>query len=365
MERPAIAGATSGPVALALTRQKLPTLPGTTELAREGVRRGGYVLREAAGGTPELILIGTGSELQLCFEAAEDLEADGVPTRVVSLPCWERFEAQDQAYRDSVLPPSVKKRVTVESGISLGWERYAGDEGAIIGIDHFGASAPAGTIFENFGFTEARVTEVGWKVAREGLRRAPADAPRPHGDHPTIARASRVSIARRAPTRVTAEVLRCASRSPRTTPVPRSRTSCSRSWRASPAGEHELIDLGGDGSDPQDDYPDFAWLVGQAIQTGHADRGILVCGSGVGASIAVNKMRGVRAGLCHDAYSAHQGVEHDDMNVLALGARVIGIEPATECAMAFLGAEFSGEARHQRRVDKVLAIEADSMGPGD
>jgi ribose 5-phosphate isomerase B len=129
--------------------------------------------------------------------------------------------------------------------------------------------------------------------------------------------------------------------------------------------EHELIDLGGDGTDPQDDYPDFAWLVGQAIQTGHADRGILVCGSGVGASIAVNKMRGVRAGLCHDAYSAHQGVEHDDMNVLALGARVIGIEPATECAMAFLGAEFSGEARHQRRVDKVLAIEADSMGPGD
>ena len=110
------------------------------------------------------------------------------------------------------------------------------------------------------------------------------------------------------------------------------------------AGEHELIDLGGDGSDPQDDYPDFAWLVGQAIQTGHADRGILVCGSGVGASIAVNKMRGVRAGLCHDAYSAHQGVEHDDMNVLALGARVIGIEPATECAMAFLGAELLGRA---------------------
>jgi ribose 5-phosphate isomerase B len=131
------------------------------------------------------------------------------------------------------------------------------------------------------------------------------------------------------------------------------------------AGEHELIDLGGDGSDPEDDYPDFAWLVGQAIQTGHADRGILVCGSGVGASIAVNKMRGVRAGLCHDAYSAHQGVEHDDMNVLALGARVIGIEPATECAMAFLGARFSEEPRHLRRVDKVLAIEADSMGPGE
>jgi len=127
--------------------------------------------------------------------------------------------------------------------------------------------------------------------------------------------------------------------------------------------EDELIDLGGDGSDPYDDYPDFAWLVGQAIQTGHADRGILVCGSGVGASIAVNKMRGVRAGLCHDTYSAHQGVEHDDMNVLAIGARVIGIEPAVECARAFLEARFSGEPRHQRRVDKILAIETNSMGP--
>lgn len=131
------------------------------------------------------------------------------------------------------------------------------------------------------------------------------------------------------------------------------------------AGEHELIDLGGDGSDPQDDYPDFAWLLGQAIQTRHADRGILVCGSGVGASIAVNKMRGVRAAVCHDTYSAHQGVEHDDMNVLTLGARVIGIEPATECALAFLGARFSEEPRHQRRVDKVLAIEADSMGEAE
>ena len=150
-------------------------------------------------------------------------------------------------------------------------------------------------------------------------------------------------------------------------------SSCSTPWAAEYVSWHSparmprilLAAIDAPTPDPQDDYPDFAWLVGQAIQTGHADRGILVCGSGVGASIAVNKMRGVRAGLCHDAYSAHQGVEHDDMNVLALGARVIGIEPATECAMAFLGAEFSGEARHQRRVDKVLAIEADSMGPGD
>ncbi len=122
---------------------------------------------------------------------------------------------------------------------------------------------------------------------------------------------------------------------------------------------HELIDLGGDGSDPDDDYPDFARRLGQAIQRGEADRGILICGSGVGASVAANKMRGVRSAVCHDTYSAHQGVEHDDMNVLTLGARVIGPEPAFECAVAFLGATFSGEPRHRRRLDKVLAIEAD------
>jgi ribose 5-phosphate isomerase B len=127
-------------------------------------------------------------------------------------------------------------------------------------------------------------------------------------------------------------------------------------------GEHELIDLGGDGSDPLDDYPDFARALGEALQAGRADLGILACGSGVGASIAINKMRGIRAAICHDTYSAHQGVEHDDMNVLTLGARVIGMEPAVECAVAFLGARFSGEPRHRRRLDKVLAIEAASMG---
>jgi len=121
---------------------------------------------------------------------------------------------------------------------------------------------------------------------------------------------------------------------------------------------HELIDLGGDGSDPTDDYPDFAQRLGHAIQDGAADRGILICGSGVGASVAANKMRGIRAAVCHDTYSAHQGVEHDDMNVLTLGARVIGPEPGFECVVAFLGATFSGEARHERRLAKVLAMEA-------
>src|SRR5919109_3140522 len=96
---------------------------------------------------------------------------------------------------------------------------------------------------------------------------------------------------------------------------------------------HELIDLGGDGSDPDDDYPDFAARLGFAIRDAEADRGILICGSGVGASIAACKIRGVRAAVCHDTYTSHQGVEHDDMNVLVLGARVIGPEPAYECCV--------------------------------
>ncbi len=118
-----------------------------------------------------------------------------------------------------------------------------------------------------------------------------------------------------------------------------------------------LVDLGGDGSDPTDDYPDFAERLGLAVRDGQVDRGILICGSGVGASVAANKIKGIRAAVCHDTYSAHQGVEHDDMNVLTLGARVIGAEPALECSLAFLAATFSGEPRHRRRLDKVLAIE--------
>ena len=128
----------------------------------------------------------------------------------------------------------------------------------------------------------------------------------------------------------------------------------------SAAPEHEFVDLGGDGSDGADDYPDFSRRLGQAIQAGHADRGILICGSGVGAAVAASKMRGIRASVCHDTYSARQGVEHDDMNVLCLGARVIAIELALECCRAYLGARFSGEPRHVRRLGKVLEIEAEA-----
>ena len=147
-----------GPVALALTRQKVPVLPGTAELATEGLRRGGYVLADAedAPGViaqPDLILIATGSELSLAMAARATLEAEGIRTRVVSMPCWERFAAQPATYRDEVLPPSCAKRVSIEAGVSQGWDRWVGPEGAMIAIERYGASAPAATIFEAFGFT--------------------------------------------------------------------------------------------------------------------------------------------------------------------------------------------------------------------
>jgi len=123
------------------------------------------------------------------------------------------------------------------------------------------------------------------------------------------------------------------------------------------AAGHEAIDVGAYELDPQDDYPDFAIRVGRAVQAGEAERGIILCGSGVGAAVAANKLRGVRAGLCHDTYSAHQSVEHDHVNVLALGARVIGSALAVEIVQAFLGAGFTGEERHVRRLSKVQALE--------
>ncbi len=120
---------------------------------------------------------------------------------------------------------------------------------------------------------------------------------------------------------------------------------------------HEVLDVGTGGPAPVD-YPDYAVAVSRAVLEGRVDRGILLCGSGVGASVAANKIRGIRAGLCHDTYSAHQGVEDDDMNVLVFGARVIGPALAFELSQAFLSARFSAEARHVRRLRKIAAIEA-------
>ena len=156
------------PHGLALTRQGVPTYEANEEAAK-----GGYVLFEAAGpdgksAEPEVLLIGTGSEVQLAVEAREQLQAAGVPTRVVSMPCVEWFDAQDQAYRDSVLPPSVKARVAVEAGIGLTWHRFVGDAGRIVSLEHFGASADAKVLFREFGFTADAVAA----AARESLEAA-------------------------------------------------------------------------------------------------------------------------------------------------------------------------------------------------
>ena len=121
---------------------------------------------------------------------------------------------------------------------------------------------------------------------------------------------------------------------------------------------HEMIDVGAHTLDPADDFPDFTRPLAESVASGSADRGIMICGSGVGASVAANKVRGIRASVCHDTYSAHQGVEHDDMNVLCLGARIVGIELARELTGAFLSAAYVPEERFQRRLDKVLDMES-------
>lgn len=127
---------------------------------------------------------------------------------------------------------------------------------------------------------------------------------------------------------------------------------------------HQVLDVGAHTGSNPDDYPDFAEGVGMAIRNHQADRGILICGSGVGASIAVNKIPGIRAGICHDTYSAHQGVEHDNMNVLVMGSRVIGSQLARELIKSYLAAQFTGEERHVRRLEKVKNIESKFMlGP--
>src|SRR6516164_2623165 len=119
---------------------------------------------------------------------------------------------------------------------------------------------------------------------------------------------------------------------------------------------HSVLDVGAFNENPSD-YPDFAAAVGRAVLDGNAERGVLICGSGVGASVAANKLKGIRAAVCHDSYSAHQGVEHDDMNVLVLGSRIIGVKLAEDLVRAFLGANFTNEERHERRLAKIKAME--------
>jgi transketolase len=151
---------TDGPVGLVLTRQKLPTLDRSKLAPAAGTAKGAYVLADCAAGPPALILIATGSEVSIALEAHNQLTREGVASRVVSMPCWDLFQAQPQSYKDSVLPPGVKARVSVEAGSTLGWERYVGLEGAIIGLDRFGASAPGEIVMRELGFTPEHIVKV-------------------------------------------------------------------------------------------------------------------------------------------------------------------------------------------------------------
>ena len=146
-----------GPVAMCLTRQNLPTLDQSKHGSAKGVVKGAYVLVKAD--KPDVVLLATGSEVELALKAADTLAADGVKAQVVSMPCWELFEAQDQAYKDSVIPPACKARVAVEAGVDQGWHKYMGENGIFIGMSGFGISGPQAQVFETFGITAEAVVK--------------------------------------------------------------------------------------------------------------------------------------------------------------------------------------------------------------
>jgi len=163
-----IVGLKHQPACLVLTRQALPTFDRKRFASAAGVARGAYVMADAEDGKPAVILIGSGSEVALCVDAYQTLTDEGIAARVVSMPSWELFERQDQAYRDSVLPPNVAARVSVEAGSVIGWDRYVGSSGARIGMNSFGASAPIGDLLKKFGFTAEKVLS----AAKEQIGRA-------------------------------------------------------------------------------------------------------------------------------------------------------------------------------------------------
>src|SRR5205814_6380550 len=152
------------PVSLVLTRQPMPTYDRTKYAPASGLAKGAYVFADADGGKPEVILMGTGSELHLCVEAYEQLKSEGIKARVVSMPCWELIEAQDAPYRESVLPASVTARVSVEMAATFGWERYVGTKGEMIGMHRFGASAPIKDLLKKFGFLTENVVAAAKRV---------------------------------------------------------------------------------------------------------------------------------------------------------------------------------------------------------
>jgi transketolase len=150
-------GNKNGPTAIILTRQNVPVIDRGRFLPATGLRQGAYILSDPSSSKPEVILIGTGSEVHLALEVHEKLRAEGIQSRVVSMPSWELFEQQPEKYRQEVLPPDVTQRVSIEAGVTLGWPRYVGRDGETIGIDHFGASAPGNVLLKEFGFTAENV----------------------------------------------------------------------------------------------------------------------------------------------------------------------------------------------------------------
>jgi transketolase len=156
------------PAALVLTRQAVPTFDRTKYASAAGVAKGAYVLADAPGGKPDVILMGSGSEVQFCIAAYETLKAEGIKARVVSMPSWDLFEHQDQDYREEVLPPDVKARVAVEQASTFGWSQYVGMHGVVIGMHTFGASAPLKELQKKFGFSPDKVVE----AAREAIARS-------------------------------------------------------------------------------------------------------------------------------------------------------------------------------------------------
>jgi transketolase len=149
----------NGPTALVLTRQNLPTIDRNVFASADGLQKGAYTLKDIGNGKPQIILMASGSEVSIIIEAGNKLAAEGVCVRIISFPSWELFEMQEKSYQDSVLSPDIKSRVAIEAGSTQGWHRWVGDSGIVIGIDHFGASAPIKALFDNFGLTAQNVYE--------------------------------------------------------------------------------------------------------------------------------------------------------------------------------------------------------------
>jgi len=313
-----------GPVVLALSRQDIPVLDRKKYASADGLRCGAYILDDAPNAEPDLILIATGSEVSLIVGAKEELKKHNISVRLVSMPSWELFEAQPVEYRDKILPPSVHKRIAVEAGASQGWQRYVGKDGIMIGIDRFGESAPGKVVMKEFGFTVENI-----------CLHAAALLKGNNYHHNSAVSPEKIGIAADHAGFEMKEYLK----------------------KMLAEEEYEVIDFGDTEQKPADDFPDYVIPLAQAIAAGTASHGIAICNSGVGASIAANKVAGVRAALIHDEFSARQGVEDDDMNMICFGSAVIDSKNALKLAKIFLEAKFVNAERHTRRLEKIAAIE--------